>query len=235
MQKPFISIIIPTFNEGAVLAPLLQALQKARHIGGEIILSDGGSTDQTCVLALPWVDHLITGSSGRAIQMNRAAASAQGDWLWFLHADSHLVTSVQHFITYLQDSSADWGHCHLRLDADQLIFRLIGYLMHQRSRFSQIATGDQGIFVRRVLFDQLGGYPMIPLMEDIALSKSLKRESRPACGPMHLLTSARRWQQHGILRTILLMWSLRLAYFFGVSPIRLATWYQPCNSLTHSC
>ena len=225
-----LSIILPTLNEGAVLVPLLQALQSVRPCGCEIILSDGGSIDQTCSLAESWVDHLVTGSRGRAVQMNRGAAVAQGDWLWFVHADSCLINDIQPLIAFLQQTSAQWGHCRLRLDADRPIFRLIEGLMHRRTRLSHIATGDQGIFVRRTIFEQLGGYPAIPLMEDIALSTALKRCSRPVLGPLTILTSARRWQRHGIVRTIVLMWWLRFAFYIGVSPTRLATWYRPCNS-----
>ena len=230
-QTLYLSIIVPTLNDGAVLIPLLQALQSVRQNGCDIIVSDGGSLDQTKVLAEPWIDHWVSGAPGRAIQMNRGAVLAQGEWLWFVHADTRFIDDIRPFAAYLQQTAAQWGHCPVRLDADQPIFRLIEWLMHRRTRFSQIVTGDQGIFVRRAIFEQMGGYPAIPLMEDIALSSALKRHSRPVMAPLSLLTSARRWQQHGIIRTILLMWWLRLAFYLGVAPARLAIWYQPCNAI----
>ena len=229
-QTLYLSIIIPTLNDGAVLIPLLLRLQSIRHCGCEIIVSDGGSMVQSCALAEPWVDHWVSGTPGRAIQMNRGAALANGVWLWFVHADSRFTADLRPFLTCLRLSSADWGHCCVQLDADPLIFRWIERLMHHRTRFSQIATGDQGIFVRRKVFEHMGGYPAIPLMEDIALSAGLKRLGRPVCAPLRVLTSARRWQRHGVIRTIILMWWLRLAFYLGVSPARLATWYRPCNA-----
>jgi rSAM/selenodomain-associated transferase 2 len=231
MPTVYLSIIIPTLNEGAVLLPLLQSLQRLRHIGHEIILSDGGSTDHTCVLAQPLVDRIVHGPAGRAQQMNRGAHQAKGCWLWFVHADTRLTQqAVQVFVNYLPQTQADWGYCGLRFTDRRQIFWVIANLMQQRTRLSQIATGDQGIFVRHDLFTKIGGYAAIPLMEDIALSRQLKRHSRPDCAPIQLTTSARRWQQRGVWRTILLMWWLRFAYFLGISPTRLAAWYQPCPS-----
>ncbi|MEM6405856.1 MAG: TIGR04283 family arsenosugar biosynthesis glycosyltransferase [Pseudomonadota bacterium] len=226
-----LSIIIPTLNDGAVLMPLLQTLQTLRQAGQEIILSDGGSMDNTCLLAQPLVDQIVQGPAGRAQQMNRGARQAQGCWLWFVHADTRLtIDATQEFFGHLQHTRSDWGYCRLNFDSPRLVFRVIAQLMQQRTRFSQIATGDQGIFVRRRLFEQIGGYSAIPLMEDIALSRQLKHHSRPEYAPIRLMTSARRWQRQGIVRTILLMWWLRFAYFIGVSPARLAVWYQPCPS-----
>ncbi len=231
MPTVYLSIIIPTLNEGAVLLPLLQSLQILRQAGQEIILSDGGSIDQTCALAQPLVDQIVHGPAGRAQQMNRGARQATGCWLWFVHADTRLTQqTVQTFGNYLQQTQVGWGYCDLRFADQRQIFRVIAYLMRQRTRLSQIATGDQGIFVRHDLFVQIGGYATIPLMEDIALSRQLKRHCRPDCAPVQLTTSARRWQQRGVWRTILLMWWLRVAYFIGIPPTRLATWYRPCPS-----
>ena len=231
MRTSDLSIIIPTLNDGAVLMPLLHTLQILRQTGQEIILSDGGSTDNTCTLARPLVDRVVQGAAGRAQQMNRGACQAQGHWLWFVHADTRLTTkAAQTFVRYLQRARSDWGYCGLGLDSQRLIFQVIAFLMRQRTRLSRIATGDQGIFVRHLLFEQIGGYTAIPLMEDIALCRQLKHRSRPACAPIRLMTSARRWQRQGILRTVLLMWWLRFAYFIGVSPVRLAAWYRPCSS-----
>ena len=163
--------------------------------------------------------------------MNRGAQYAQGHWLWFVHADTRLTAdTAQAFVRYLQYTRPDWGYCGLHLDDRRWIFRVIAWLMQQRTRLSRIATGDQGIFVQRRLFEQLGGYAAMPLMEDIALSRRLKQYSHSACAPIRLTTSARRWQQQGILRTILLMWWLRFAYFIGISPHRLAAWYRSCPS-----
>lgn len=225
-----LAIIIPTLNEGAVIVPLLRMLSPLREQGHEIIVSDGGSTDETCALAEPWVDHLVQGKPGRARQMNAGAAVAQSDWLWFVHADTGLLAPVEDYAQAIIASSRAWGRFDVALDADATIYRVIAKLMNQRSRWSGIATGDQGLFVQRVLFQRLAGFAAIPLMEDIEISRRLKAICRPNSRRLRLLTSARRWQHQGVLRTVLLMWRLRLAYFLGVSPERLQRHYRACSS-----
>jgi len=227
-----VSVIIPTLNEGQVIENLLASLAPLRAQGHEIIVSDGGSSDDTRALAAPLCDLLVHGEAGRAVQMNRAAARASGQLLWFVHADTAFATPVLDLLQAMLQAAGPWGRFDVRLDGEQAAFRLIERMMNLRSRLSGIATGDQGMFVERALFRQVGGFAELPLMEDIELSRRLRRLHRPACLGQGVLASARRWQRHGVLRTILLMWRLRLAYFLGVSPQRLAERYRQCSSPT---
>jgi len=232
-MSPVLSVIVPTLNEGAVIESLLRELQPLRQAGCELIVSDAGSADDTCVLAGQLADKVVSGTAGRALQMNRGAEAAAGDWLWFVHADTRFQHPTIEFLELFRRMSSDWGFFAVRLDADGASYRLIETLMNIRSRFSRVGTGDQGLFVRRELFEQLHGFALIPLMEDVELSKRLRRLSAPRFVARPLLTSARRWQRQGMVHTILLMWRLRLAYFLGVSPQRLAKHYRVCSSPTH--
>ncbi len=222
-----ISVIIPTLNEEGHIERTLTALQQLRSAGHEIILSDGGSSDRTVAIARPLVDKIVTGASGRAIQMNRGAEQASGDILWFLHADTMVPPAIDTILDRLTDRRSPWGRFDIRLSGTRPIFRIIESMMNLRSRITGIATGDQGIFMLRYAFDQVGGFAEIPLMEDIAMSARLKGIGPPACLKQRLLTSSRRWEQNGIVKTILLMWWLRLAYFLGASPDYLARRYRP--------
>jgi len=217
-----LSIIIPTLNEASNIESLLEQLS-GEDI--ELIVVDGGSDDQTVQLASSHAK-LVHSSAGRAIQMNAGAAAASGDWLWFLHADTQLTESVSSYCSLITQSPAVWGRFAVRLDDSRFVFRVIERLMNARSCFTSVATGDQGVFVDRRLFDELDGYPEIPLMEDVALSKRLRKVMPVNCSTLPLITSARRWQQRGVLKTILLMWWLRLAYVLGVTPARLRQWYR---------
>ncbi len=221
-----LSIIVPVFNEEERIVACLSALQAWRAVGSELIVVDGGSQDRTAALAEPWVDQLIFSPKGRAAQMNAGARQAQGAVLWFLHADSQPPADAPAQIdAALRASGRSWGRFDVRLSGRHPLLRMVETAMNLRSRLTGIATGDQGIFVRNTLFAQLGGYPDLALMEDIALSQLLKRHSRPVCLRSPLQTSSRRWEQDGILRTILLMWRLRLAYALGAAPDRLARRY----------
>jgi rSAM/selenodomain-associated transferase 2 len=221
-----ISIIIPVLNEAAALPVCLQSLQPLRQQGCELIVVDGGSTDHSMAIATPWVDHVLTACKGRAAQMNAGARAASGDILWFLHGDSLPPPAAADLIrTTLNRSGHIWGRFDVRLSGSRPLLRVVEALMNARSRLTGIATGDQGIFVRRTVFEQVGGYPNIALMEDLALSHALKRISRPVCLRQRLLSSSRRWEQNGVWKTILLMWRLRLAYFLGADPNRLARLY----------
>lgn len=225
-----ISFIVPVLNEEAVIVPTLTGLRHfADALAGEIILVDGGSEDSTLTLAEPFTDKLIQSVQGRALQMNAGAAQAKGEWLFFLHADSQLP---RHFETIWQEEVLPtrrvWGRFDVRLSGSHPLLRLVERMMNLRSRLTGIATGDQAIFVRREVFQQLGGYAQIPLMEDIEISQRLRRKSPPLCLDSPLVTSSRHWEQRGILRTILLMWKLRLLFFAGVSPERLVQqYYRP--------
>ena len=231
MSRP-LSVIVPTLDEGAVIRTLLEALQPLRRLGGELIVVDGGSGDATPSLAAPLADRVLECEPGRAMPMNHGAAVARGDWLWFLHADAGLEGAATGYLDTIRGCGRDWGRFDVRLEATGPLFRLIGTMMNLRSRLTGIATGDQGLFVRRALFESLGGFAPIALMEDIELSRRLRRRQRPACPRLRLSASARRWQRDGVLRTILLMWRLRLAYFLGADPQRLAEAYRPCGSPT---
>jgi rSAM/selenodomain-associated transferase 2 len=221
-----IAIILPVLNEEARIAACLTLLQPLRGQDCELIVVDGGSNDRTVALAEPLADRVMADSRGRAAQMNAGARQARGDILWFLHADSLPPPDAATLIrAALVQSDRHWGRFDVRLSGRHPLLRVVETLMNVRSRLTGIATGDQGIFVRRDLLEQVGGYPAIALMEDIALSRLLKRQGRPVCLRQRLTTSSRRWERDGILRTILLMWRLRLAYFFGADPEWLARIY----------
>ena len=218
-----LSIIIPTLDEAEAVVALLQQLQSLRARGHEVILADGGSKDGTVALAEPLADRVLVTAAGRARQMNAGAAVANGRMLWFVHADSRIPERADEYI--LKSAGPVWGRFNVHLSGDRMLLRVVERLMNLRSRITGIATGDQGIFVSRALFERIGGYADLPLMEDIDLSKRLKHERRPVCLHNTLTTSSRRWEQKGIVRTILLMWTLRLAWFLGVPAARLATRY----------
>lgn len=221
-----LSIIIPTLNEGSNLTRLLPHVL-ATCPQTEVIVVDGGSSDDTREVAsrFPRV-RLLTSALGRAKQMNAGAWVARGDVLLFLHADTLLPPGTQAAIREaLLDPGIVCGRFDVRFDNPRPIFRMIAAMMNLRSRLSGIFTGDQAIFVRRQAFEALGGYPDIPLMEDVELSRLLKRKGRRACLRLEVKTSARKWERDGILRTILLMWALRFLYLVGVKPDRLHGWY----------
>ena len=221
-----ISVIIPVLNEATTIPHLLAALDTARKRGAEVIVVDGGSSDETIAVATPLADRVLKGPRGRAVQMNAGAAIAQGSILWFVHADcSPPVHGGDAILCAFENSSRVWGRFDVRIAPRSVMLAIVAASMNWRSRLTGIATGDQAIFVRRAAFDTVGGFPPIALMEDIALSKSLKHISAPACLKDQVETSARRWQANGIFRTILLMWRIRLAYFLGADPASLAAIY----------
>ncbi len=221
-----IAIVIPTLDEADHIGALLSDLAPLRAQGHEVILVDGGSTDATPTLAASGVDRVLATGRGRAVQMNTGARTAGGEVLWFLHADSRVPPGAAEALLTACRQRARWGRFDVRLSGPHPFLRLVERSMNLRSRLTGIATGDQGIFVTRDAFAQVGGFPEIPLMEDIALSKRLRRLARPACLRPPLLTSSRRWETRGVLRTILLMWRLRLAYALGADPAGLARRYD---------
>ena len=227
MAKMRLSIIIPTLNEQDVIGALLDDLAPLRACGDELILVDGGSNDATFTLAAGRVDRLIHSTPGRAVQMNAGAKVAHGDVLWFVHADSRVPADAAQRLRDAIHGSQAWGRFDVSLSGRQWSLRVIETLMNLRSRWTGIATGDQGIFVHRALFDVVGGYPSIPLMEDIELSRALRMRMPPAClRRPRLQTSSRRWEQRGILRTVLLMWRLRLQHALGTPAAKLARIYR---------
>ncbi len=225
-MKPVLSIVMPALNEAAGIAPLLMALQPLRARGVEIVLADGGSTDGTVQQAAPWVDAVVASGRGRAVQMNAGAAAASADRLLFLHADTRLPPLADVQVVQALAGGACWGRFDVHIDGRPPMLRVVAALMNLRSRLSGIATGDQAIFVSRAAFVQVGGYPVQPLMEDIELSRRLKRLGRPACLRTQVCTSGRRWELHGVWRTIFLMWWLRWRYWRGEPAARLAQAYR---------
>ena len=221
----FVSIIIPVLNEESSIKDLLHQLQTYRQQGHEVIVVDGGSNDNTCSISKPLSDKVITSESGRALQMNNGAAHSENDILWFLHADTLIFDkSVEQVQQALNKN--DWGRFNVKLSGSHILFRLIEKMMNVRSCLTGIATGDQGIFVKKYVFNAVNGYPNILLMEDIEISKKLKLISRPICIKEKLTTSSRRWEEKGILSTVLLMWKFRLLYWLGVSADKLAVQYK---------
>lgn len=218
------SIIIPVYNEAAIIEGRLRDLQPLRQQGVELIVVDGGSSDDTVDLARHLVCQLVSSRPGRAWQMNSGAAVASGKRLIFLHLDTQLPQSL---IRDLSVMSQAWGFCCVGFDCRSQAMQLIAFMMNWRSKLTSVATGDQVLFVNKALFDCLGGYADIPLMEDVELCKRLRLQSKPGIITTPVITAARRWQNKGVLKTVLQMWYLRSLFFFGSCPWELAETYYP--------
>lgn len=220
------SIIIPVLNEAAGIVQCMRALQPLRRLGVVLIVVDGGSEDDTLALAAPWADRCLRSEAGRAIQMNHGAGYCESSLLLFLHADTRLPQQAAELLYQLSEARSPWGFFAIRLSGKARMLRLVERMISWRSRLTGIAGGDQALFVRRELFNSLGGFPALPLMEDIALCKRFsQRGLAPRCLSEAVVSSSRRWEEYGIGRTIVLMWCLRLAYFLGVDPARLRRHY----------
>jgi rSAM/selenodomain-associated transferase 2 len=216
MPAPALSIIIPTLNEAENIVSCARAIAPLRARGCEVIVVDGGSSDGTPELARPHLDRVLASAPGRAAQQNAGAAAAQGRVLLFLHADTRLPAGADDRVLHgLEASGRGWGRFDVRLSGGHPLLRVIERMMGTRSRLTGIATGDQAIFVRADWFRRAGGFPDQPLMEDIALSRALLRFGRPLCLRERVITSSRRWEQKGVVRTMLLMWRLRWEYWRG--------------------
>jgi rSAM/selenodomain-associated transferase 2 len=226
MSSPALSIVIPVLNEAHGIETTLHALAALRQRGVEVLVVDGGSTDYTPELAQQHASTVLTAPRGRARQMNAGAAQARGAVLLFLHADTQLPPDADRLVLEAIESEAVWGRFDVRITGTAWMLRVVAALMNARSRWSGIATGDQAVFVRRDVFERLGGFPDQPLMEDIELSKRLRQAHRPACLHAKVATSGRRWESRGVWRTIFLMWCLRWRYWRGETPERLAEAYR---------
>jgi rSAM/selenodomain-associated transferase 2 len=217
---------MPVLDESAGIAATLAALAPLRLRGHEVIVADGGSSDGTPALCAGATDAVIDAPRGRARQMNAGAARARGEVLLFLHADTQLPPQADAHVLAAVASGAAWGRFDVRIDGRSALLPVVAALMNRRSRWSGIATGDQAIFMRRDVFEALGGFPDQPLMEDVELSRRLRRIGRPACLRERVVTSGRRWDRHGVLRTVLLMWRLRWRYWRGTPAAVLAEAYR---------
>ncbi|RVT49607.1 TIGR04283 family arsenosugar biosynthesis glycosyltransferase [Rubrivivax albus] len=225
-MTPALSIVIPTLDEAAGIDAALRALQPLRQRGVELVVVDGGSLDGTPARAVPWVDQLVMAPRGRAAQMNAGAASARGPVLLFLHADTRLPVDALAQVLQAVSSGACWGRFDVRIAGRPWMLRIVAAAMNRRSRWTGIATGDQAIFVTREAFEQVGGFPRQPLMEDVEICRRLKRRAAPACLTARVVTSGRRWEQRGVWSTIFLMWRLRWRYWRGDSATALAEAYR---------
>lgn len=221
-----LSVIVPMLNEAPTIALTLEAVRIGAP-DAETIVVDGGSTDGSIEAARPRCDVLLSASRGRALQMNAGAARASGDALVFVHADTIVpVTFARDIEAALADPEVVGGRFDVRLDDSHPLCVLIGTLISIRSRISRTGTGDQAIFVRKKLFKSLGSFPDMPICEDLDFARRLKRAGRVACLRSKVTTSARRWRKGGIMRTVMRMWTIRLLYLSGVSPVRLARMYS---------
>ncbi len=222
-----LSIVIPALNEAGGIVATLESLTEFRRRGHEVLVVDGGSSDGTADLAQAFADRVLVTSPGRAGQMNLGACAAAGDVLLFLHADSRLPGEADSLIAQgLAAADLVWGRFDVHILGGNPLLRVVESMMNLRSRLTHICTGDQAIFVRREAFAAIGGYPEQALMEDIAISAALRRLSAPVCLRQRCMTSARRWESGGVLRTIMQMWWLRLQYALGAAPARLARDYH---------
>jgi len=224
VTQPLLSVIIPVLDEERALPVLLGCLRGDSRV--ESLVVDGGSRDRSVAIAEAQGARVVVSTPGRAAQMNAGAALARGRYLWFVHADSELTPQHVDAAASAIAGGMRWGRFDVRITGASPWFPLIAWCMNQRSHWSGIVTGDQGLCVARELFDAVGGFPAIALMEDIAISTRLRQLARPWRLQPPLGTSGRRWERGGVWPTILLMWRLRLAFFLGADPARLAERYR---------
>ena len=220
------TIVIPVLNEAATLPRLAAQLGPLAQRGVEVVIVDGGSSDDTVRLAKQAGFRVFRSAPGRAVQMNAGAARSTGDVLIFLHADTELPPDALARIAAHLDSGYEWGRFDVTIVGTPVMLRVVATMMNWRSRLTGIATGDQAIFMTRNAYDAVRGFPDQPLMEDIEISRRLRSRSRPACLRARVATSGRRWESRGVWRTIFLMWRLRWAYWRGRPARELAEAYR---------
>ena len=224
-MNPSLTIVIPVLNEARILPDRLEALQFVRCQDVELIVVDGGSTDDSLEISGAFCDRALRSPAGRARQMNEGAWHASGEWLLFLHADTRLEREAFEALLGALVGEPDWGWFDVRIEGEHPLLSLTAAMMNARASLTKVATGDQGLFMKKALFDAVGGFPDMPLMEDVALSKALRGVAKSTVVCATLATDGRRWDQGGWFRTVLRMWGLRFAYWVGVGPDRLADYY----------
>jgi len=222
-----LTILIPCLNEAAEIETLLQRLREMQNAGVRVLFIDGGSSDDTVARIRTAGFDCMQSEAGRAVQMNAGATLCTTEVLWFIHADTVVtadhIADIRHAMV---DSVVVGGRFDVRLSGRHPLFRMIEFFINVRSRITKISTGDQAMFVRRDVFERLGGFPDQPLMEDVEFSRYLKRVGKVVCLSRPVITSSRRWEQHGISRTMWLMWKLRLYYWLGIPVEKLAAKYD---------
>jgi len=220
------TIVIPILNEETKIQACLMQLQGFRGKGIEVIVVDGGSVDKTTQLVEGLCDQFVSAVPCRAVQMNAGARQARGEIILFLHVDTQLPEDFLEIINSIEKDNHCWGRFDVKLSGKHYVFRVIEWMMNLRSRLTGIATGDQVIFMTQKIYRTVGGFPEIALMEDIAMSRKLRKIHSPLCLRQRVTTSSRRWEKHGIASTIIKMWWLRFSYFMGIDPARLAKQYD---------
>ncbi len=228
-SKRLLSIVIPVLNEQGMLEQKLlklKILTRQFETQIDVIFVDGGSQDQSIELIREHGFHCISSKSGRACQMNAGAELAHAEYILFLHVDTDLPEDFNIVINQIKNCKPLWGFFKLRLSNNKKIFRLLAFLINLRSALTSVSTGDQGQFFQRLAFMQSGGFLTLPLMEDIEIAKRFRKKTKPLVIGEKMESSARRWEQAGIAKTVVLMWSLRFAYWLGVDPEILARFYR---------
>ena len=222
--SPRISVIVATLNEQDHLPATLRGVTLAP--GDELIVVDGGSTDQTVAIAQQFTSQVLHSRRGRAVQMNWGARHAHGDILLFLHADTRLPAAGLETVRRALQDGAVGGAFRLAIMPPTPGLRLVAWGTNLRARFGRLPYGDQALFMPRQVFEALGGYDDIPFMEDVRMVQALRKRGRLMILPQAVYTSGRRWQRDGVFYTTVCNTVLITLYFWGVPPEKLQRWYE---------